>query len=130
MELKEFLVKNGIKHTEVDGKINVGGYLYLENTGITSLPEGLTVGGSLYPPTEELKIPDSIGVGIKTDRWNVELKNGILTTGCQSHRIKKWRSMTDDDLRNLDSGAINFCRSHRAIIESFISKYPDQCVEK
>ena len=32
--------------TEEDGKIKVGGSLYLSNTNITELPDNLTVGGS------------------------------------------------------------------------------------
>ena len=49
-EIKEFLNKWN-KSNEVfvkDGKVTVGGSLYLSNTNITELPENLTVGDNVY----------------------------------------------------------------------------------
>ena len=49
MELIDFLKESGIDFTVSEtGKITVGGYLDLQDTKITALPDGLTVGGYLY----------------------------------------------------------------------------------
>ena len=53
--------------TSLPNGLTVGGYLYLRNTKITSLPNGLTVGGNLYlwdtPITSlpnDLKVEDDL----------------------------------------------------------------------
>ena len=65
-EIKEFL-KKWNKNNEVfvkDGKVTVGGSLYLSNTNITELPDNLTVGGSLYlSNTNITELPDNLTVG-------------------------------------------------------------------
>ena len=48
MNNSEFEKITGLRLDERDGHPYYGGSLYLRGTGITSLPEGLTVGGSLY----------------------------------------------------------------------------------
>jgi len=53
-----------IKLEEKDGKLYHGGYLYLRGTGITSLPDNLTVGGSLdLRGTGITSLPDNLTVG-------------------------------------------------------------------
>jgi hypothetical protein len=48
----------------LDGKWSYGGSLYLRGTGITSLPDNLTVGGSLYlRGTGITSLPDNLTVG-------------------------------------------------------------------
>ena len=47
MSNSEFEKITGLRLDERDGHPYYGGYLYLRGTGITSLPEGLTVGGDL-----------------------------------------------------------------------------------
>ena len=44
MKLKKYLKKNGIEFSQ---KIEVSGSLYLRNTQITALPDGLSVGGEI-----------------------------------------------------------------------------------
>jgi hypothetical protein len=70
-ELIDFLLKNtifsdcdldlsGTGVTELPEGLSVGGYLDLRGTGVTELPEGLSVGGSLYlSGTGVTKIPNS-----------------------------------------------------------------------
>lgn len=51
MNLQDYLHKHRIDFELVNGAIKVGGSLDLQDcTGITALPENLTVGGSLYLP--------------------------------------------------------------------------------
>lgn len=129
-ELIKYLNDNDIEHEVVDGKLTVGGYLDLQGTGITALPDGLTVGGSLYLPDNSEIVPTkSIGVGMKTDRWPIELKNGKLKIGYQEFRLDEWKAMTDDDIRGMDHAAIKFCEKYRQAILDWISKYPEHCVE-
>jgi len=48
-EIEKFRKETGVDLVIKDGKPFYGGYLYLENcTGITALPNNLTVGGYLY----------------------------------------------------------------------------------
>ena len=65
-EIKAFL-ESWNKENEVfikDGKVTVGGYLYLRNTNITKLPDNLTVGGGLdLSDTNITKLPDNLTVG-------------------------------------------------------------------
>ena len=69
-EIKEFLNKWN-KSNEVfvkDGKVTVGGSLYLSNTNITELPENLTVGGSLdLSNTNITELPENLTVGGSLD---------------------------------------------------------------
>ncbi|PZQ44299.1 MAG: hypothetical protein DI551_10465, partial [Micavibrio aeruginosavorus] len=59
--LKQYLDKCGIDYTEsTEGHLTVGGYLYLRDTQITSLPDNLTVGGGLYlRDTQITSLPDN-----------------------------------------------------------------------
>ena len=63
-ELKHFLDKRRIDYTvAADGALHVGGYLDLEGTQITALPDGLHVGGSLYlRGTQITALPDNLSV--------------------------------------------------------------------
>ena len=78
-KLKEIMDKNGgsldlegcTGITALPEGLTVGGSLYLRGTGITALPEGLTVGGSLY-----LR-----GTGITNPGDYKKLKNGDYVAG-------------------------------------------------
>lgn len=79
-EIKEFL-KKWNKNNEVfvkDGKVTVGGSLYLSNTNITELPDNLTVGGSLdLRHTNITELPDNLTVnggiyGFSDDVTNIK----------------------------------------------------------
>ena len=64
MNNSEFEKITGIRLDERDGHPYYGGYLYLRGTGITSLPEGLTVGGSLdLRGTGITSLPEGLTVG-------------------------------------------------------------------
>ena len=76
-DFKQFARETGYKLTVKDGKPYYGGSLDLDGcTGITSLPEGLTVGGSL----------DLIGTGITSHNVNTKLSIDA---------IRKIRNATD-----------------------------------
>ena len=63
-QLKLFKEQTGITLESRDGKPYCGGYLDLRGTGITSLPDGLTVGGSLdLEGTGITSLPDGLTVG-------------------------------------------------------------------
>ena len=65
MNNSEFEKITGLRLDERDGHPYYGGSLYLRGTGITSLPEGLTVGGSLYLEncTGITSLPEGLTVG-------------------------------------------------------------------
>jgi hypothetical protein len=67
--------------TRLPDNLVVGGSLYLQNTGITSLPDNLVVGGSLYLLfTGITRLPDNLVVG-----GSLYLQN----TGITSHNVSK-----------------------------------------
>ena len=77
-ELKKITDKNegsldlrGTQITSLPEGLTVGGWLYLSGTQITSLPEGLTVGGSLYLSGTHVSNPNEYK----------RLKNGDLVEG-------------------------------------------------
>lgn len=59
-EIEKFRKETGVNLVVKDGKPFYGGYLYLRDTGITALPDNLTVGGYLYLRgtgiTDEVKV--------------------------------------------------------------------------
>lgn len=101
MELIKYLDENNIDYVIADGNITVGGYLlYLRGctgltelpdgltvggfldlrgcTGLTQLPDGLTVGGSIYlrglaikPPKKRNKLPEGFSASVK---MSIEVK--------------------------------------------------------
>ena len=71
MNNSEFEKITGLRLDERDGHPYYGGDLYLRGTGITSLPEGLTVGGSLYlRGTGITSLPEGLTVGGSLDLEN------------------------------------------------------------
>ena len=62
--VRDFKNKTGYTLEVKNGKLHYGGYLYLRGTGITSLPDNLTVGGSLdLRGTGITSLPDNLTVG-------------------------------------------------------------------
>ena len=63
-QIEKFEKETGVKLEINDGKPYYGESLYLRDTGITSLPEGLTVGESLYlRDTGITSLPEGLAVG-------------------------------------------------------------------
>ena len=77
-----------------DGKLHYGGYLDLQGTGITSLPENLTVGGSLYlQGTGITSLPENLTVGGSLNLQGT----GITDTSSVKRNIVdffEWRNKT------------------------------------
>ncbi len=58
------LYLRGTGITQLPDNLSVGGSLYLRGTGITQLPDNLSVGGSLYlRGTGITQLPDNLSVG-------------------------------------------------------------------
>ena len=67
-EIEKFRKETGGDLVIKDGKPFYGGSLYLRGTGITALPDNLTVGGSLYlRGTGITALPDNLTVGGSLD---------------------------------------------------------------
>lgn len=65
------------------------GSLYLSGTGVTQLPPGLTVGGSLY-----------LSEGGKY--YSVTLFENEIKIGCETHPVDFWRALDDRGAAQLD----------------------------
>lgn len=60
MNLKKYLIDNGIEFSELPDNLTVGGHLDLELTNISELPDNLTVGGYLnLRGTNISELPDN-----------------------------------------------------------------------
>ena len=98
-EIKEFLSKWN-KSNEVfvkDGKVTVGGGLYLSNTNITELPNNLTVGGGLYlSNTNIAELPDNLTVG----GW-LDLSNTNITELPENLTVGGWLDLSNTNIAEL-----------------------------
>ena len=89
--------------TSLPDGLTVGGYLYLEGTPITSLPDGLTVGGSLYlEGTPITSLPDGLTVG--GDLWLngtpiTSLPDGLTVGGWLSLYNTPLAKLSDEEIR-------------------------------
>ena len=78
--------------TEKNGIVNHDGSLYLEGTGITALPDNLTVGGSLYlKGTGITELPDNLTVGGFLDLEGTGITD-ISKVNRQTLGILSWRN--------------------------------------
>ena len=63
-QIKQFKEETGFNLEIKDGKPHYDGYLYLQDTQITALPDNLTVGGYLYLQNIQItELPDNLTVG-------------------------------------------------------------------
>ena len=56
---------------------------------------------------EKLK---SIPVFIYGLKWFVTVTNEFLTIGCQRHTHAEWEAFSDEQISDMDEGALNFCQ--------------------
>ncbi len=75
--------------TSLPDGLTVGGSLYLEGTGITSLPDGLTVGGYLdLRGTGITSLPDGLTVGGSLDLRGTGITNGSQVSRCVPQMLR------------------------------------------
>ena len=56
---------------------------------------------------EKLK---SIPVFLYGMKWFVTVTNEFLTIGCQRHTHAEWEAFSDEQISDMDEGALNFCQ--------------------
>ena len=101
MNLKEFekLIREYGNYNEVieeDGKIKVGGSLYLRNTNITELPDNLTVGGDLYlSNTNITELPNNLTV-----EGSLYLSNTNITELPDNLTVGGWLELSNTNIEN------------------------------
>ena len=93
-QIAKFKKETGVNLQIKDGKPHFGGSLYLTGTGITTLPENLTVGGSLYLIGKGItSLPDNLTVGgyLDLEGTGITDKGNIRTqlTAEQNAKIEK-----------------------------------------
>ena len=93
INVRDSLYFRGSKITSLPEGLTVGGSLYLSGTQITSLPEGLTVEGSL--DLRETKIT-SLPEGVKSlyfselCKWDVIVFRDYIKIGCERKNNYQW----------------------------------------
>ena len=88
--IADFEAATGRKLEIRDGRPYYRGYLYLCGTGITSLPEGLTVGGDLYMSgTGITSLPDGLVVGGGLDLDGTDITDTSNVTLTLSAKARK-----------------------------------------
>jgi uncharacterized protein YjbI with pentapeptide repeats len=53
-------------------------------------------------------------------RWHIVWTADVLQIGCQRHPIKEWRDFTDETIRAMAQGALEFWHVHKASIMEMI----------
>ena len=92
-----FLDLSGTGITSLPDKLTVGGWLDLRDTGITSLPDNLTVGGSLYlSGTGITSLPDNLTVG----GW-LDLSGTGITSLPDNLTVGGWLDLRDTGITSL-----------------------------
>ena len=57
-------------------------------------------------------------------RWDVTISQDWMTIGCQHHHIDKWNKFTDDEIAEMDDGALEFWQAnkHKLITTANLTK--------
>ena len=83
--------------TELPDNLTVGGDLYLSGTGVTELPDNLTVGGGLYlSGTGITALPDNLTVG-----GNLDLSYTEITELPDNLTVGGWLDLSDTGITEL-----------------------------
>ena len=98
MKLLDFLQQRNIPHEVAGNKVLVNGFLDLEGTQITELPEGLNVGGSLYlRGTQITELPEGLNVGDFLDLEGTQITELPEVFTCESLYL------TPENFREIES---------------------------
>jgi hypothetical protein len=78
----------------------------LEGSDLSYLDlRGADLGGSNLKGTiHDLKILKSI----TSFKWNIVIKNDLVTVGCQEHTYKQWLALSKDEISKMESKALEF----------------------
>ena len=63
---------------------------------------------------------------MQLDTYLIVFNKHFLAIGCQQHSIEKWKNFTDDEIENLDNGALEWWNKWK----DFIFKAIELCYEK
>jgi hypothetical protein len=66
---------------------------------------------------------------IHCDLWPVTYTNTNISIGCQSHLISEWYAFTDDEIKIMDSKALEWWKVWKPIIQSIIEASPAKAIE-
>jgi hypothetical protein len=66
---------------------------------------------------------------IQCDLWPVTYTNTNISIGCQSHSISEWYAFTDDEIKIMDSKALEWWKVWKPIIQSIIEASPAKAIE-
>ena len=50
-------------------------------------------------------------------RWTVHISGtGMMRIGCQNHSVESWKNFTDEEIKRMDSDALDFWNKHKTIL--------------
>lgn len=68
---------------------------------------------------------------IQADLWPVTYTDTHMQIGCQFHRLDEWWAFRDDEIREMDSRALEWWKVWKPILRQIIETSPCQaCAEK
>ena len=72
-------------------------------------PKGANLKGA---DLQHAKLPTSI-IRIDGMRWDVTISQDWMTIGCQHHHVDDWNKFTDDEIAEMDDGALEFWKANK-----------------
>ena len=50
-------------------------------------------------------------------RWTVHISGtGMMRIGCQNHSVEAWKNFTDEEIKSMDSDALEFWSEHKTML--------------
>ncbi len=67
---------------------------------------------------------------IQLEKYDICYTSGTMQIGCQSHKIKSWFKFTDEQISNMDCGALDWWIKWKDIIKNIIEISPCEPTKK
>ena len=63
---------------------------------------------------------------LQLEKWRIGFTKDFMKIGCQSHSIEKWRNFTDEELKKMDAGALDWWKKWKDFIFKAIELSTDE----
>ena len=62
---------------------------------------------------------------MQTGGWGIVYTDDMMAIGCQQHSLSEWRSFSDDQIADMDKGALDFWRKWRPVLRQIMGLTSD-----
>ena len=60
---------------------------------------------------------------VQTGEWIIVYTDDMMAIGCQQHSLSEWWSFSDDQIADMDKGAVAFWRKWKPILQQIMGSY-------